>query len=319
MKNQLMYCIVGMILILSFVGCSTQSQDEKIRVGYTSLVYGQPSFVADDKGFFVDQELDVEMIKFESSTQVVNSLLAGDLDIVAISPCISAFAAEEKTEEDLFKILYYNKDSSEHPISFLLVKKGSDIKTLEDIKGKKVGTFPGNILSRTSTKLLLDDLMDVEQDITFVDVGPQIQAQAIDTEMVDVMFSLEPFATISLEQGIAEILHTAPQLSIMDDIPGGCGFASTKFVDERPIQAERVRIALDKAIDYIRTDELDAKMVFPKYTPLNEGIAAKVRQPEFAKSTELSVEKLQEEYDILKREGIFNGNLDAETIVFPVR
>ena len=325
MKKEIKYGIVGVILVLLVIGFSMQNQElpanekEMVRIGYTSLVYGQPSFIADDLGFFANEGLNVEMIKFESSTHVVNSLLAGDLDIVAISPCISAFAAEEKSKEDLFKILYYNTDSVEHPISFLLVKKGSGINTLEDLKGKKIGTFPGNILSQISTKLLLKDKMDIERDITLVDIGPQIQAQAIETGMVDAMFSLEPFATITMELGIADILHVAPQLSIMDDIPGGCGFASTKFVNERPIAAENVRLALDKAVDYIRANELDAKKVFPKYTPLNENLAEKVKQPEFVKSTELSVQKLQEEYDVLKREGVFKGNLDAKTIVYEIR
>lgn len=319
MKYKLGYIIVTVLLVV-LMGCSnSNSQDNdvnnKVKIGYTPLVYGQPSFIADDLGFFEEQGINAEMIKFESATQVVNALLAGDLDFVAISPCLSVFAAEEKSEDNLFKVHYYNKDSLEYPISFLLVKKGSEIKELKDLKGKKIGTFPGNILSRTSTKLLLKDIMDVNKDITFVDIGPQIQAQAIESGMVDAMFSLEPFTTISLELGVAEILHVAPQLSIMDNIPGGCGFASTKFVDERPETASKMRIALDKSIDYIRKNEQEAKKVFTKYTPLNEELALKVRQPEYLKSTEINGKALQEEYDVMQREGIFNNGLDAKELL----
>ena len=320
MKHKLGYMIVSVLmvslLLVFLMGCSNQTiQDNKIKIGYTPLVYGQPSFVANDLGFFEEQGITAEMIKFESATQVVNALLAGDLDFVAISPCLSVLAAEEKSEDNLFKVHYYNTDSLEHPISFLLVKKGSEIKELKDLKGKTIGTFPGNILSRTSAKLLLKDLMDVNKDITFVDIGPQIQAQAIESGMVDAMFSLEPFITISLEQGVAEILHVAPQLSIMDNIPGGCGFASTKFVDERPEIASKMRIALDKSIDYIRENEGESKKVLIKYTPLNDDLAVKVRQPEYVKSTEIDGKGLQEQYDVMMREGIFNNGLNAQELV----
>ena len=320
MKYKLGYMIVSVLivslLLVFLMGCSNQNiQDNKIKIGYTPLVYGQPSFIANDLGFFEEQGINAEMIKFESATQVVNGLLAGDLDFVAISPCLSVLAAEEKSEDNLFKVYYYNTDSLEHPISFLLVKKGSEIEELKDLKGKKIGTFPGNILSRTSAKLLLKDIMDVKKDIKFVDIGPQIQAQAIESGMVDAMFSLEPFTTISLEQGVAEILHVAPQLSIMDNIPGGCGFASTKFITERPEIASKMRIALDKSIDYIRANEKEAKKVLTKYTPLNDDLAVKVRQPEYVKSTEINGKALQEEYDVMLREGIFNNGLNAQELV----
>ena len=315
MKYKINYLVVIALLVV-LVGCSDPvSQDNGVKIGYTPLVYGQPSFVANDLGFFKEQGIDAEMVKFESSAQVVNALLAGELDFVAVAPCLSVFAAEEKSKDSLFKVYYYNTDSLEHPISFLLVKKGSEIKRLEDLKGKKIGVFPGNILSRTSAQLLLKDIMDVKRDITFVDVGPQIQAQAIESGMVDAMFSLEPYATLSLEQGVAEILYVAPQLSIMDNVPGACGFSSAKFVSERLKVASKMRIALDKSVDYIRKNEMESKKVFAKYTPLTEDIALKVRQPEFVKSTEINGGALQKEYDVMLREGIFNNGLNAKELV----
>lgn len=316
MKNKILI-LVGLIFLLCLVGCSDINQEnEVIKIGYTSLVYGQPSFVGDELGFFKAEGLNVEMIKFESSTQVTNALLSGNLDFVAISPCLSMLAAEEKSNRNLFKVFYYNTDSIQNPISFLIVKKGSDIKKLKDLKGKKIGIFPGNILSKISTKLLLKDIMDVDKDITIVDIAPHIQAQAIESGMIDAMFSLEPFATITLELGNSEIIHVAPQLSIMDNIPGGCGFASAKFVKERTSDAIKLKSALDKSIDYIRNNEEEAKKVFPKYTPLNNEIAQKVNQPEFVNSTQINGENLQEEYNVMVREGILNGELNAKKLLW---
>lgn len=316
MKKMFFVVTVMILFALVFLGFNTSNQTGKVRIGYTPLVYGQPAFIAQEKGFFEEHELDVEMVRFESATQIVNALISNRIDIVAVSPCISAFAAQEKTDTNLFKIYYYNTDSLEHPISFLLVKKDSDIEELKDLKGRKIGIFPGNILSKISTKLLLKDYLDVEKDISFVEVGPQIQSQAIESGMVDVMFSLEPFATLSLENGNVEILHVAPQLSISNYIPGGCGFASETFVSSNPETAEKIRTSLDKAIDFIRENEDEAKLVFPNYTPLSAELALKVRQPQFVKSYEVDVDKLQEEYDVLFSEGIFSGSMNASDLVF---
>ena len=227
-KFTLIALVLALIVTFTF-SCSPNEKDvpkeqklSVVKIGYTPLLYAQPTFVAIEKGFFKEVGIKPEVTRFENSTQIVNSVISGSLDFCAITPVLSVLASESKVNQtdSLFKMYYYNLDSSKHPISFILVKKGSKIKELKDLKGKTIGVFPGNILSRVSTKLLLKDLMDIDRDIKFQDVGPQVQGQAIESGQIDAMFCLEPFATITMEKGNADILHVAPQLSIFEPLAG---------------------------------------------------------------------------------------------------
>jgi len=321
--------LAGVALVLALLvsitsGCNSKTEAPKkqelsvVKIGYTPLIYAQPTFVAIEKGFFEEVGIKPEVTRYENSTQIVNSLISGGLDFCAITPVLSVFASESKIDkaDSQFKMYYYNLDSTKHPISFMLVKKGSNIKELKDLKGKTVGVFPGNILSRVSTKLLLKDLMDVERDIKFQDVGPQIQGQAIESGQIDAMFCLEPFATITLEKGIADILHVAPQLSIFEPLAGGCGMMSTQFVKQNPEIARKFEEAIQKAVDFIRTNEEYAKKVLVKYTPLTDDIVLKVRQPEYKTSREMDGTLLQSEYDILVREGVLKKPMDTKRLIY---
>lgn len=319
--------LLAILLILSNVlACKSQNNDETeqavapavVKIGYTPLIYAQPTFVAIEKGFFEEVGIKPEVTRYENSTQIVNSVISGGLDFCAITPVLSVFAAESKvTQSDsLFKIMYYNLDSTQHPISFMLVKKGSEIKTLKDLKGKTIGVFPGNILSRVATKLLLKDFMDVERDIKFQDVGPQVQGQAIESGQIDAMFCLEPYATITMEKGMAEILHVAPQLSLCEPLAGGCGMISTSFAKQNPEVAKKFEAAIQKATDFIRSNPEYAKEVLVKYTPLTESLALKVNQPEYKTSREMDGSLLQSEYDVLVREGILEKTMDTRNLIY---
>ena len=310
--------VLGVVWAITQRASPPQREAVIVRVGYTPLIYAQPTFVAIEKDYFAEVGIKVKVERFENSTQIMNAVIADRLDFCAITPVLSVFAAQEKMPNDQpqFKLFYYNLDSSDKPISFLIVKNGSDIKSLADLKGKTIGVFPGNILSRTSARLLLKDLMDPQRDITFQDVGPQLQAQALETGQIDAMFTLEPYATIVLEKGVGEILYVAPQLSISDPLPGGAGVMSAKFVQQNPQTAKKFDAALYKAIEYMRSDELFAKQILPKYTPLTADLAPKVRQPAYQSAREMPWELLQTEYDVLLSEGVLTKKMDVRSLIY---
>jgi len=300
----------------------SQSIQERyeVNIGYTPLIYAQPMFVAVEKGFFQEVGITAKLTKFENSTQVVNAVIEGGLDFCAITPVLSVFAAEEKLsgkgKDTLFKLYYYNLDSTKDPISFIIVPKSSEINSLSDLKGKTIGVFPGNLLSKVSAKLLLKKYMNPDKDVVFQDVAPNLQAQALETKQIDAMFSLEPFATITMEKGIGRILHIAPQTSISDPLPGGAGMMSTKFITENPTVAKKFEESIQKATDYLRANPEYAKEVLTKYTPLTKDLADKVRQPLYETPREMNAALLQKEYNVLLKEGVFRKKFDTKKLIY---
>ena len=313
----LVYCV-----FYASLSCAAGNPERyEVNIGYTPLIYAQPMFVAVDKGFFQEVGIIPKLTKFENSTQVVNAVIEGGLDFCAITPVLSVFAAEEKlsgkgSKDTLFKLYYYNLDTTDDPISFIIVSKSSEITSLSGLKGKTIGVFPGNLLSKVSAKLLLKKYMNPDQDVTFQDVAPNLQAQALETKQIDAMFSLEPFATIIMEKGIGRVLYIAPQTSISDPVPGGAGMMSTKFITDNPTVAKKFDDAIQKATYYLRANPAYAKEVLTKFTPLTKDLADKVRQPMYATSREMDASLLQKTYNVLLKEGIFKKKMDTKKLIY---
>ena len=72
-----------LIIILILVGVLFFSQNkenrEVIRIGYLPITASLPLFIAQEKGYFTEQGLNVELVKFETSNQVIDSLVREDI------------------------------------------------------------------------------------------------------------------------------------------------------------------------------------------------------------------------------------------------
>src|SRR4051794_34623259 len=72
---------VGAAALALVVLCSPSSQAENIKIGVVGTRSDAPFFIADAKGYFQDEGLTVEFVKFESGVRMVAVLGIGDLDV----------------------------------------------------------------------------------------------------------------------------------------------------------------------------------------------------------------------------------------------
>jgi polar amino acid transport system substrate-binding protein len=122
-------------------GSFTTISSGKLKVGsdipYPPFEFGRaPNYEGFDvdlvKAIATKLDLDAEFVKTPFDT-IFRNLAQGKFDMVATASTISA----EREKEVDFSDPYFAADQS------LMVKKGSDIKTVEDVKGKVVGAQLG--------------------------------------------------------------------------------------------------------------------------------------------------------------------------------
>ena len=79
---------------------AAQAQDDKVRVGLLSLVSHAPSIIADERGYFTDEGLEVELIMFQAAQPMAVAIAAGDVDfgITAITGGLIDLAASDYDE-----------------------------------------------------------------------------------------------------------------------------------------------------------------------------------------------------------------------------
>jgi ABC-type nitrate/sulfonate/bicarbonate transport system substrate-binding protein len=126
--------------LASICFAATASAQTKITVAYVPVADFLPAFVAKEKGFFERNGLEVTLKPIIVASNIPPAMVAGDVQI-GLGTGPNMMMANENGL-DLVSIYGITRDTTENPISSLIVRKSSGIKEAKDFIGKKVAV-PG--------------------------------------------------------------------------------------------------------------------------------------------------------------------------------
>jgi ABC-type nitrate/sulfonate/bicarbonate transport system substrate-binding protein len=175
----------GLVAMTLLAAPGTAPAQSKLSVGMPTNPPNSihtPVVIAQDLGFYKAGGLEVEMLSFEGGVYSFRAMISGDVDIAAAS---GAFALVARSNGAKSKLIF----SSSPKLESVMMAQG-DIKTVKDLKGRKIGIQePGGfafVLSMTvlgSAGLKKDDVQMVS--ILSEDVPPLVAGQ-IDTAILHV-------------------------------------------------------------------------------------------------------------------------------------
>jgi NitT/TauT family transport system substrate-binding protein len=309
--------IVGIVIFLLGAATGAFAAGDVVKIGYLRIVMSLPTFVAQEKGLFAQEGLDVELVPFQSGTDIIDALMAGRIDVNACSAMTGYWFAAQ-TAPDRFKIfLLYGTTSMKEDNSFaVVVKKDSPLKELKDLKGKKVGTFPG-ATSVALAKAVIRTQIDPGK-VIFTEIAPPNLLPALAAGQIDAYFSPEPFGMMAVSKEMGRYLIKSPLtlLHLKRGVPGA-GFAfSARFLKERPEQATKVKAALEKAVDFIRINDKEARPYLVTYIGLPEPLAMNLPFDKFIKLDELDKKAGQDYFDVLYKEGAYQQKVDTTKLYY---
>jgi len=308
---------VCMVMFLFGAAAGAFAAQDVVKIGYLRIVMSFPTFVAQEKGFFAEEGLKVELIPFNSGTAIVDALVAGRIDANCGSAIVTHWFAEQNVSGRFKIFLLYGTDSMEDDNTFVVVvKKDSPIKDLKGLKGKKVGHFPG-ITNLVLAKAIIRTQMDPEG-VIFTEVPPPNLVPALAAGQIDAFFSPEPLGMIAVSKGMGRYLLKSPLtlLRLKGGVPGGAFAFTTQFLKESPEQAEKVKAALEKAVDYIRNHEEEVRSYLIEYNSLPEPVAMRIPYDKFIKLDEFDKNAGQAYFDMLYKEGAYQQKLDTTKLYY---
>jgi len=121
-----------------YKGHQTFSDTAIIKVGYLPIYVDLPLFVAKDHGFFAKYGVEVELKRFESSPNIGTSIINGDIDAGA-SIATTVVLSTESRDPGKMKIFLVDAENKTNYLSSFVVLNSSGIKTMADLKGKRIG------------------------------------------------------------------------------------------------------------------------------------------------------------------------------------
>ena len=297
----------SLIAGMSLAAC-TRKPEEKITIGISLLRISQPVFVAIERGLFSSRKLDVDVHRFDTAQPLADELAANRIDCGGYVAYPILFGADRPVP---VRVITAVVEDATHPLSYLLVRKGSGLRGTSALAHRKVGILP-TIAYRTWMESVLRS--DGVADVTLVPLAPALQVDALANGGVDALFTGDPMATVALERGIAELAVDAPIVPrvLGDPFMFGTFALSEAFVQKRPGAAALLRSALDEAIDRIVTDAADGRAAMKPWLRESErAFADRYPETRYLRSSEVAPKALD---GALARTGT---TLRAEDVTLP--
>lgn len=240
--------------------CSKKNTDPKapVRFGHFPNITHLQGLVAHQlsrqgKGWYEPRiGVPVEWFTYNAGPSATEAIFGGALDVTYIgpSPTLNAYA-KSKGEEIRVLAGAANGGSS------ILVRKGVEVKTIADLKGKKIATPQlGNTQDVQLRALLTENGFSVSQTGGDATILPTQNADLLTLFQqggLDAAWAPEPFASIlELEAGALNFKEdTDTNVTML--------ISSTAFIKDRPELAKKVAAAHRELTDWIKANAAEAR------------------------------------------------------------
>jgi len=272
--------ILVIVVIVVFAVTSKPTESYVVKIGNIPIMLSKlPLEIALQKGFFKDAGIAVQVTQLASSNLVSDALLRGDLDItpeISILPFINA----EVVDPGKLKIFSVTDLTIDIPFDSIIVKSDSSINSIIDLKGKKIGVFPGTTATNMLKIFFKEKGIDASG-IQFVQLPPSEHLVALSASSIDALHAYEPTVSIAITDGNMKKIYGSVYAEQVNHSPIGAGFLTTKFINEHPREAKKVVTALNRAYDYIRTNEKDSRVIAGDLFKFTPQVSAIVSLPYF--------------------------------------
>lgn len=221
----------------------------KLTIGYSAWPGWFPLAVAEEKGIFEDNGLDVDLKYFADYTASLDALVAGKVDVNAQTLNDTIFAVASGADQ---KVVVVNDNSTGND----QIICDESIKTIKDLKGKTVAAEAGVV----DHFLLLQGLAKegmTEDDIDFKGVKTDAAAAAFAGGQFDCVGVFAPFTVQAAEREGSHVLFSSK------DFPGAIPdhLVATAKASEDPDAMAKLVAAWYATLDYIEENPDEARKI----------------------------------------------------------
>lgn len=237
---------------------SGEPQAITVGLGFVPNIQFAPFYVAEAKGYYADAGLDVSFNHHAAGADLFGPLVSGDEDVLMAGGDEVAQARSNN-----LPLVYVAEVFRKYPVG-LIVPADSDIQTVADLAGKKVG-IPGPFgATYIGLLALLDNAGLEESDVTVESVG-FTQATALLSGQVDAIMGYVNNEPIQLnKQGMETRVFPASDVTPM--VANGIVTLETTLADDADMVEAFIAATL-KGVEYTIDHQDEAVEIAKEFVP----------------------------------------------------
>lgn len=285
-----------------------ERKDLKLGVGGKALLYYLPLTIAERRGFFKEQGLNVEINDFGGGSQSLQALVGGSVDVV--TGAYEHTIRMQARGQDIRAVVELGR----FPGIVLAVRASlaDKVKKPADLKGMKIGvTAPGSSTNFFANFLLAKDGVQPE-DVSFIGVGGGASAvAAIKQGGIDAISHLEPVITrLELDKDIVVLADSRSEEGTRKIFggsnPAAVCYLRQDFAEKNPNTTQAIVNAFYKTLKWLE-----------KASP--DEVAASVPEEFFLGDKGLYLEAVKKSLPMYSRTGVIeaSGMKSARDMLVP--
>jgi NitT/TauT family transport system substrate-binding protein len=281
-------------MVLATVPAAAQ---DKVKVGVFPVSSSLPYFVALERGFFKEQNIEPEMVRLIGGPPNIAAMITNQIDAAAVLVTIEGMNADLKKPGVAMYIGVHVQNKASQMEQFV-VRANSPAKTLADLKGMKLMSAQGpSNMTAAKAVLAAAGLKEGDYTIDQLDIAQHVNVMTSGT--FDGGYTLEPNASTMRKLGVARTLESgviAKYILGSDDaeaFAAGCALTSD-FISKRPDVAKRFAAAWQKALTFINTHPHEARAYLAKNTFTPEDVVDTVPMLKYVMTKDLNLKQKEQ-------------------------
>ncbi|RPJ52299.1 MAG: hypothetical protein EHJ95_04205 [Methanobacteriota archaeon] len=269
------FFLCALLVTAAFVGCTGCTDGgrtlDTVRVAYLPLISNGPIFIAIDEGYFAEQGIEIELVKFQTGSMALPSLIQGDIDVSggSVSPSfINAIATGAKVRivADKGRSAAGYCNVTAHLVRRELIESGA-VASVADLRGRRIAATSDQSY-HTARALALGNL--TPDDVELVDMTHAAMAAAFENGAIDAGLETEPYLTQILARGKAVVF--LPAQDVVPDLPTPLYYGPS-FTEKNPGLGKRFMVAYLKGVRQYNQGKTDQNVqIIGNYTHLDETV-----------------------------------------------
>lgn len=313
MRHKSLMIILTMILIATLIlipGCAQKKTEAaSLKIGSLTIEENLPILVAEKNGYFADENLQVELVPFQSPVELQSAFQSGELDGMITDIMIAALLKSSGADLRVTSIaLGVTPQEGRFAI---VASPNSNIKTVQDLKGKSIGISSNSIIEYVTDGLLKQGGVDPSEVKKTVIAKIPLRLEMLLSNQIDAIVVPDPHISYTVAKGAKIIAEDTQGENLSQSVTIMTG----KALSDKEDAIVRFYKAYAKAVDDINNNPDQYKQLLVENLNIPEQIAASYSVQHYSK------QQLPTENDVnnilvwLKNKNLLKNDIKYEDFV----